>query len=155
VMGGPGASVHVAVRAVPDDHIVSSLLLIGPLWKSGEITVWRSGAAFVDLSADLAHAMHTGRIQSGAIFEGISEPASRWIATTWLGTLIVDATCFDLSTFAGWAEGARHDGGGDLSLVALHPETTNRPGRPTSCPALSKGIPEQTIGEKCHDFVFP
>ena len=73
MMGGPGASVHVGVRAVPDDLLVSNLLLIGPLWKSGEITVWRSGAAFVDLSPDLAHAIHTGRIESGAIFEGISD----------------------------------------------------------------------------------
>jgi hypothetical protein len=119
----------VGVRAVPDDLLVSSLLLIGPLWKSGEITVWRSGAAFVDLSPDLAHAIRTGRIESGAIFEGISEPASRWIATTWLGALIVDATCFDHFTFAGWAEGARYDGGRDLALVALYPDATNLPER--------------------------
>jgi hypothetical protein len=121
----------VGVRAVPDDLLVSRLLLIGPLWKSGEITVWRSGAAFVDLSPDLAHAMQTGRIESGAIFEGISEPASRWIATTWHGALIVDATCFDVSSFAGWAEGARHNGGGNLSLVALYPDLADRPERST------------------------
>ena len=97
----------MGVRAVPDDLLVSRLLLIGPLWKSGEITVWRSGAAFVDLSPDLAQAIRTGRIESGAIFEGISEPASRWIATTWQGALVVDASCFDLVNFDGWAEGGR------------------------------------------------
>ncbi len=119
----------MGVHAVPDDLLVSNLLLIGPLWKSGEITVWRSGAAFVDLSPDLARAMRTGRIESGAIFDGISEPASRWIATTWHGALIVDATCFDLSTFAGWTEGARHDAGENLTLVALYPDSTYRPER--------------------------
>jgi hypothetical protein len=69
-MSGPGSSVHVGVRAVPDDQLVSSLHLIGPLWKSGEITVWRSGAAFVDLSPVLADALQTGRIESAAILEG-------------------------------------------------------------------------------------
>ena len=53
----PGSSVHVSVRAVPDDDLVSTLLLIGPLWKSGDITVWRSGACLVDLSPLLAEAL--------------------------------------------------------------------------------------------------
>jgi hypothetical protein len=121
----PGTSVHVGVRAVPDDLLVQRLLLIGPLWKSGEITVWRSGAAFVDLSPDLAQAIRTGRIEGGAILEGISEPASRWIATTWQGALIVDASCFDLASFSGWVEGGRLDGGEDLTLVALYPDRFN------------------------------
>lgn len=128
-MGGPGSSVHVGVRAVPDDRLVSSLHLIGPLWKSGEITVWRSGAAFVDLSPVLADALQTGRIESAAILEGISEPASRWIVTKWPGALVVDAECFDLATFAGWIEDTQQQGGADLTVVVLSPDGIDRQDR--------------------------
>jgi hypothetical protein len=162
MMGGPGVSVHVGVRAVPDDRLVSRLLLIGPLWKSGEITVWRSGAAFVDLSPDLALAMQTGRIESGAIFEGISELASRWIATTWPGGLVVNATSFDHFNFDGWAEGARYQGDGNLTLVVLYPLGTTRPGG-SHLPAgqglegldTLRHAPSNRMEDRCHDFVFP
>ena len=125
VMSGPGSSVHVGVRAVPDDQLVSSLHLIGPLWKSGEITIWRSGAAFVDLSPVLADALQTGRIESAAILEGVSEPSSRWIVTRWPGALVVGAECFDLATFAGWTEDTQQQGGSDRTLVVLSPDGNN------------------------------
>jgi hypothetical protein len=134
---GLGYSVHVGVRAVPDDVLVSSLLLIGPLWKSGDITVWRSGGAFVDLSPVLAEALQTGRIESAAILEGISEPASRWVATKWSGALVVDAECFDVATFDRWTETA-HYGDEDLTLVVLSPDRVLRPDR-VSHPA-GKGL---------------
>jgi hypothetical protein len=154
MMGGPGASVHVGIRAVPDDLLVSKLLLIGPLWKSGEITVWRSGAAFVDLSPDLAQAMQTGRIESGAIFEGISELASRWIATRWPGALVVNATCLDHVSFDGWSEGARHHGGENLTLAVLYPRHPCHgvPRAPKSSLGHSSNI---GMEQRCHDFVFP
>jgi hypothetical protein len=117
----PGSSVHVSVRAVPDDDLVSTLLLIGPLWKSGDITVWRSGASFVDLSPLLADALAAGRIESAAILRGISEPPSRWIATKWPGALVVDADVFDTATFAGWSKEIRHIGESDLTLAILCP----------------------------------
>ncbi len=145
-------SVHVGVRAVPDDLLVSNLLLIGPLWKSGEITVWRSGAAFVDLSPDLARAIRTGRIESGAIFEGISEPASRWIATEWLGALVVNATCLDHFSFDGWSEVGRHDGGENLTLAVLYPCRADDHGEATSALQHSS---RKRMEQRCHDFVFP
>ena len=129
MMGGPGSSVHVGVRAVPDDQLISSLRLIGPLWKSGELTVWRSGEAFVDLSPVLADALQTGRIESAAILEGISEPSSRWIVTNWPGLLVVDAECFDLVTFAGWIEDTQQQGGADLTVVVLSPDGIDHPDR--------------------------
>ena len=117
----PGSSVHVSVRAVPDDDLVSTLFLIGPLWKSGDITVWRSGAGFVDLSPLLAEALAAGRIESAAILRGISEPPSRWIATKWPGALVVDADSFDSVTFAEWSKEIRHVGDNDLTLAVLYP----------------------------------
>jgi hypothetical protein len=117
----PWSSVHVSVRAVPDDDLVSALLLIGPLWKSGDITVWRSGAGFVDLSPLLADALAAGRIESAAILRGLSEPPSRWIATKWPGALVVDADSFDSATFAGWSKEIRHVGENDLELAVLYP----------------------------------
>jgi hypothetical protein len=117
----PGSSVHVSVRAVPDDDLVRTLLLIGPLWKSGDITVWRSGAGFVDLSPLLADALSAGRIESAAILRGISEPPSRWIATKWPGALVVDADSFDSVTFAEWSTEIRHVGENDLELAVLYP----------------------------------
>jgi hypothetical protein len=126
MMGRPGSSVHVGVRAVPDDQLVSSLHLIGPLWKSGEMTVWRSGAAFVDLSPVLADALQSGRIESAAILEGISEPSSRWIVTKWPGTLVVDAESFDRATFAGWIADTKHQGCADLTVVVLSPDGIDR-----------------------------
>jgi hypothetical protein len=121
MMDGPGSSVHVSVRAVPDDDLVSSLLLIGPLWKTGDITVWRSGAGFVDLSPLLADALAAGRIESAAILRGLSEPPSRWIATKWPGALVVDADAFDSVTFDGWSKEIRHVGENDLKLAILYP----------------------------------
>lgn len=121
MMDAPGSSVHVSVRAVPDDDLVSTLLLIGPLWKSGDVTVWRSGAGFVDLSPLLADALQAGRIESAAILKGISEPPSRWIATKWPGALVVDADSFDSTTFAGWSKELRHVGENDLKLAVLYP----------------------------------
>ena len=138
MMSGSGLSVHVGVRAVPDDFLVRNLHLIGPLWKSGEITVWRSGAAFVDLSPMLADALQGGRIESAAILEGVSEPASRWIVTQWPGTLVVDADYFDLATFAGWTEDAQHHRDTSLTLVVLSPDGINRQDR-THHPA-GKGL---------------
>ena len=117
----PGSSVHVSVRAVPDDDLVSTLLLIGPLWKSGDITVWRSGAGFVDLSPLLADALAAGRIESAAILRGIAEPPWRWIATKWPGALVVDADAFDSVTFAGWSKDIRHISENDLTLAVLYP----------------------------------
>lgn len=122
----PGSSVHVSVRAVPDDDLVSTLLLIGPLWKSGDITVWRSGAGFADLSLLLADALAAGRIESAAILRGISEPPSRWIATKWPGALVVDADAYDAVTFAGWSKEIRRVDNNDLKLAVLYP-------RPLDC----------------------
>jgi hypothetical protein len=125
-MDAPGSSVHVSVRAVPDDDLVSTLLLIGPLWKSGDVTVWRSGACFVDLSPLLAEALQTGRIEGAAILRGISEPPVRWIATKWPGALVVDADSFDSFTYAGWSKQMRHNGDNDLKLLVLYPRPTDR-----------------------------
>jgi hypothetical protein len=125
-MDAPGSSVHVSVRAVPDDDLVSTLLLIGPLWKSGDITVWRSGACFVDLSPLLADALQAGRIESATILRGLSEPPTRWIATNWPGALVVDADSFDSFTFAGWSKDIRHKCDDDLRLVVLHPRQLDR-----------------------------
>jgi hypothetical protein len=122
----PGSSVHVSVRAVPDDELVRTLLLIGPLWKSGTVTVWRSGAGFVDLSPLLADALAAGRVESAAILHGLSEPPFRWIATRWPGALVVDADAFDEATFAGWSKEVRHVGENDLTLAILYP-------RPLDC----------------------
>jgi hypothetical protein len=116
-----GSSVHVSVRAVPDDDLVGTLLLIGPLWKSGDITVWRSGAGFVDLSPLLADALAAGRIESAVILRGISEPPSRWIAPNWPGALVVDAGTFDSVVFAEWSGEIRHVGDNDLKLAVLYP----------------------------------
>jgi hypothetical protein len=129
----PGSSVHVSVRAVPDDDLVRALLLIGPLWKSGDITVWRSGAGFVDLSPLLADALAAGRIESATILRGLSEPPSRWIATKWPGALVVDADSFDSVTFAEWSKEIRHVGENDLKLAVLYPrrlECRNRRNHP-------------------------
>jgi hypothetical protein len=125
-MDAPGSSVHVSVRAVPDDDLVRSLFLIGPLWKSGEITVWRSGAGIVDLSPFLAEALAAGRIESAAVLRGISEPPARWIAIRWPGALVLDADAFDADafdaeTFAGWSKEFRHVGQNDLKLAVLYP----------------------------------
>jgi hypothetical protein len=117
----PGSSVHVSVHAVPDDDLVSTLLLIGPLWKAGDVTVWRSGAGFVDLSPLLADALAAGRIESAAILRGLSEPPSRWIATKWPGALVVDADAFDSVTFAGWSKEMGHVCENDLKLAVLYP----------------------------------
>jgi hypothetical protein len=122
----PGSSVHVSVRAVPDDDLVSTLLLIGPLWKAGDITVWRSAAGFVDLSPFLAEALAAGRIESAAILRGLSEPPSRWIATEWPGALVVDADSFDAVTFADWSTEIRHVGQNDLTLAVLYPRQVDR-----------------------------
>jgi hypothetical protein len=126
MMDVPGSSVHVSVRAVPDDDLVSSLLLIGPLWKTGGSTVWRSGAGFVDLSPLLADALAAGRIESAAILRGLSEPPYRWIATKWPGALVVDADAFDSVTFAGWSKEMGHICANDLTLAVLYP-------RPIDC----------------------
>ena len=111
---------------MPDDDLVSTLLLIGPLWKSGTITVWRSGAGFVDLSPLLADALAAGRIESAAILRGISEPPSRWIATRWPGALVVDADAFDAATFAGWSKEISHINESDLTLAILYPRPLER-----------------------------
>lgn len=126
LMDVPGSSVHVSVRAVPDDDLVSTLLLIGPLWKTGGVTVWRSGAGFVDLSPLLADALAAGRIESAAILRGLSEPPSRWIATKWPGALVVDADAFDSVTFAGWSKEIGHICENDRKLAVLYP-------RPLDC----------------------
>ena len=126
MMDVPGSSVHVSVRAVPDDDLVSTLLLIGPLWKTGDITVWRSGAGFVDLSPLLADALAAGRIESAAILRGLSEPPSRWIATKWPGALVIDADAFDPVTFDGWSKEIGHLCENDLKLAVLYP-------RPLDC----------------------
>jgi hypothetical protein len=126
MMEAAGSSVHVSVRAVPDDDLVSTLLLIGPLWKCGDTTVWRSGAGFVDLSPLLAEALHASRIESAAILSGISEPPARWVATNWPGALVVGADCFDSFTFAGWSKELKHKCHGELTLVVLYP-------RPLDC----------------------
>jgi hypothetical protein len=96
------------------------------LWKSGEITVWRSGAGFADLSLLLADALAAGRIESAAILRGLSEPPSRWIATKWPGALVVDADAYDSVTFAGWSKEIRHIDNNDLKLAVLYP-------RPLDC----------------------
>ena len=80
----------------------------------------------MDLSPVLAHALQTGRIESAAILEGVSEPGSRWMVTQWPGALVVDADHFDLVTFAGWTEEAQHDGGMSHTLVILTPDDIDR-----------------------------
>jgi hypothetical protein len=77
----------------------------------------------------LADALQSGRIESAAILEGVSEPTSRWIVTQWPGALVVDAEHFDLATFAGWTEDAQHHGGTGLTLVVLTPDGINRQDR--------------------------
>jgi hypothetical protein len=138
----PGSSVHVSVRAVPDDDLVSTLLLIGPLWKSGDITVWRSGAGFVDLSPLLADALADGRIESAAILRGISEPPSRWVATKWPGALVVDAELFDRVTFAGWSKEIGHIGENDRKLAILYPCALDRRVRRNHPAGKGLGAPE-------------
>jgi hypothetical protein len=96
------------------------------LWKTGGITVWRSGAGFVDLSPLLADALAAGRIESAAILRGLSEPPSRWIATKWPGALVVDADAFDSVTFAGWSKEIGHICENDRKLAVLYP-------RPLDC----------------------
>ena len=140
----PGSSVHVSVRAVPDDDLVSTLLLIGPLWKSGDITVWRSGAGFVDLSPLLADALADGRVESAAILRGISEPPSRWIATKWPGALVVDADLFDAVTFAGWSKEIRHIGENELTLAILYPSAVDCRVRRNHPAGKGLGIPENS-----------
>jgi hypothetical protein len=140
----PGPSVHVSVRAVPDDDLVSTLLLIGPLWKSGDITVWRSGAGFVDLSPLLADALADGRIESAAILRGISEPPSRWIATKWPGALVVDADLFDAVTFAGWSKEVRHIGENERTLAILYPSAVDGRVRRSHPAGKGLGIPENS-----------
>jgi hypothetical protein len=122
-MDASGSSVHVSIRAVPDDDLVSTLLLIGPLWKSGPITVWRSGACFIDLSPHLAEALQSGRIESAAILRGIAEPPARWIATHWPGALVVDSDSLASFTFTGWSRECRPTGNHDLRLVVLYPRS--------------------------------
>ena len=129
-MAVAGPSLFVGISAVPDDRLASALHIIDPLWKSGDITVWRSGAGLIDLAPFLANALVTGRVWSAAMLGGVPEPVFRWIATRWPGSLVVHADSCDLVTSAEWSGATRQEYVDGLTLVVLRPglESPDLPG---------------------------
>jgi len=84
-----GPTILVGIRAMPDEQLAKTFHLVAPLWLSGGISVWQSGAGLLDLEEPLARALVAGDIWSAALVAEIPEPSQRWIATRWPAALVV------------------------------------------------------------------
>ena len=90
-VGSAPSVLLVGVQAMPGDALVGELLLAGPLWKAGEITVWSSGRRLGGIESRLAELLASGTLWSCAVLRRVPQPSQRWIATLWPRALVVES----------------------------------------------------------------
>jgi hypothetical protein len=90
-VGSASSILLVGVQAMPGDALVGELLLAGPLWKAGEITVWSSGRRLAGVEPCLADLLASGTLWSCAVLRQVPQPSQRWITTLWPRALVVES----------------------------------------------------------------
>ena len=104
VVGSASSVLLVGVQAMPGDALVGELLLAGPLWKAGEITVWSSGRRLAAVEPVLADLLTSGTLWSCAVLREVPQPSQRWIATLWHRALVVESGLDGSLSEARWSQ---------------------------------------------------
>lgn len=120
------ATILVGIRAMPGERLARKFHLVAPLWLSGGISVWQSGAGLLDLEEPLARALLAGDIWSAAVVAEIPEPSQRWIATRWPAALVVCSEVDQPFVLDVWTQ-VNHMAHRSHTHLSVH-----RPGRPES-----------------------
>jgi len=103
-MGSASSVLLVGVQAMPGDALVGELLLAGPLWKAGEITVWSSGRRLAGIEPSLAAMLGAGTLWSCALLRHVPQPSQRWVATLWPRALVVESGLDGALTGGRWSQ---------------------------------------------------
>ena len=103
-VGSAASVLLIGVQAMPGDALVGELLLAGPLWKAGEITVWSSGRRVAGIEPALAEKLVSGALWSCALLRHVPQPSQRWVATLWPRALVVESGLDGALTGGRWSQ---------------------------------------------------
>lgn len=111
----------IGFPSMPTDRLASTFFLLEPLWKSGEVTVWRSGAGLLELEESLAGSLRSGDVWSACLLGGIPSFQSKPVVTKWPGSLVVEADEYELPDARVWSESCRYVEHSGQRFVVLRP----------------------------------
>lgn len=116
--------------AMPDARLAEIFHLVEPLWKSGDITVWRAGRSFKDLESDLARGIDDGTVWSASFRTPAAASTDKRVVTKWPGSLVLDSRSRHIPDDELWERASSTKGvGSHPRLLVLRPKP-NKPNEP-------------------------